>query len=202
MSRRTILSVLVLVTLGIVFSLPTQLKAADNEIIIYGFEKDLSGWEIPSWAREKDDHVANDIFVSDEVSSEGMSSMVILANFPGKDWTGAYVEKMMDVRDWSPFGVLSVDVYVPDEAPVGLAGQIILTTGEDWTWTEMNRSISLKPGEWTTISVNLRPGSLDWKFFPDESFRADIRKLGVRVESDRGPVYYGPAYVDNITLSE
>ena len=66
----------------------------------------------------------------------------------------------------------------------------------------MNRGISLVPGEWTTIHANVKEGSTDWKFFPDENFRKDIKRLGVRVESDRKPVYTGPIYIDNVRLAK
>ena len=124
------------------------------------------------------------------------------AEFPGGRWTGAYVERLIDVTDWNAFSRILISVFLPPDAPKGLAGRIILTVGDQWTWTEMNRAIALEPGQWTVISANLKPGSMDWKFFPDEAFRRDIRKLGVRVESNREPVYNGPIYLDNVRLAE
>ena len=93
----------------------------------------------------------------------------------------------MNVNDWSAFQAIAVDVYLPDRAPEGLKGRIILTVGDKWQWTEQNRAVDLKPGTWTTLKANFAPGSVDWKFFPDEAFRHDIKKLGVRIESNKGP---------------
>jgi hypothetical protein len=108
----------------------------------------------------------------------------------------------MEVIDWSQFSQLQAAVFLPSSAPEGLQGKLILTVGEQWTWTEMNRTVPLVPGEWTAITVNLKPGSMDWKFFPDERFRMSIRKLGVRVESNARPQYNGPVWIDAIRLVE
>ena len=57
-------------------------------------------------------------------------------------------------------------------------------------------------GVWTHISANLKPGSADWKRTkPTDEFRADVRKIAVRVESSK-PAYSGPIYIDNVVLSE
>jgi len=176
--------------------------AGATEIVIYGFEGTLEGWAVPDWAKGSEDYVAEHCAVSQEHAQEGAHALELGAAFPGGRWTGVYVEREMEVTDWSPFGRLSVDVYLPEQAPEGLRGKIILTVGGDWTWTEMNRSVPLAPGAWTTLSVNLKPGSMDWKFFPDDAFRGSIRKLGVRIESDRAPAYRGALYVDNVRLAE
>ena len=172
------------------------------EIVIYGFESTLEGWMIPDWAKASADYVGEACAVSREHADQGASSLEVLAQFPGGKWSGIYVERQTDVADWTPFGRLMVDVYLPPEAPPGLSGKIILTVGEAWRWTEMNRAIPLEPGAWTTIAVNLKPGSLDWKFVPNDEFRKNIRKLGVRIESDHGPAYRGPVYLDDVRLAE
>ncbi len=173
-----------------------------GELVMFDFEKDLQDWNIPDWAREKPDNAGKIVSLSDEFASHGTSSMQLLAEFPGGKWTGAYVEVMMYVTDWNPYHGLSMDVYLPSNAPKGLTGRIILTVGEQWTWTEMNRGIALEPGQWTTVTVRLTPDSLDWKSFPTEAFRKDIRKVGFRIESDKSPTYTGPAYIDNIRLTQ
>ena len=175
--------------------------AGGDTLTVYDFEAGLQDWAIPDWAKEKDEDVGRVVSTSQEVASHGKGSMQVLADFPGGTWTGAYVEVAMYVTDWSQFSSVSADVYLPANAPSGLQGRFILTTGENWTWTEMNRAIKLEPGKWTMITANLKPGSLDWKFFPTDAFRKDIRKLGFRVESDKKPVYSGPIYVDNIRLN-
>lgn len=173
-----------------------------EEIVIYGFEGGLEEWIIPDWAKIKEDCVAENMAVSEHQAKEGKRSMEVVSNFPGGKWTGSYVETMIYVQDWSAFSGISVDIYLPENAPKGLGARIILTVGEEWKWTEMNRTVPLTPGKWTTISANLKPGSMDWKFFPDDKFRTDVRKLGLRIESNKSPVYAGPLYIDNIKLRE
>ena len=182
--------------------LTVPLGVRATEIVIYGFEGGLEGWEIPDWARTSADYVGTEIAVSTDQAQEGASSLRLDVNFPGGRWAGAYAERMVEVTDWSRFGTLTLSVYVPSDAPNGLQARMILTVGSDWTWTEMNRATALVPGEWTAMSAALKPGSMDWKFFPDEQFRSSIRKIGVRVESDKQPVYAGPVFVDNIRLEE
>ncbi|MBM3246024.1 MAG: hypothetical protein FJZ13_01710 [Candidatus Omnitrophica bacterium] len=171
------------------------------EKVVFGFEGDIGGWEIPDWCFEKEEYVAQGITVSDKVAGEGKSSLEIMTNFPGGKWTAAYIE-VPQYFDWTPYKSLSVDVYLPADAPFGLQGRVILTVGADWAWIEMARLVKLAPGEWTTITANLGPGSTDWRRTQvTDKFRSDIRKLGVRIESNLRPVYKGPVYVDNIRLS-
>lgn len=184
-----------------VLALGALAQAQDGTLTIFDFEGGLQEWEIPGWAKEKPDAVGKVVSTSEEFASRGKGSLQLLAEFPGGGkWTGAYVEVLMRVTDWSPFGVLSADAYLPASAPAGLEARIILTVGEKWEWTEMNRPTRLEPGHWTTLTVALKPGSLDWKFFITDAFRKDIRKVGIRIESNKTPAYSGPVYIDNIRL--
>lgn len=175
-------------------------SAQEQGLVIFDFEDNPQEWAIPDWATEGDGYVAETIEISQDVASHGAGSLQILAHFPGEKWTGAYVEVMMRVTDWGQFGAVATDVFLPPNAPRGLESRFILSVGDKWEWTEMNRAIPLEPGKWTTVSANLKPGSLDWKFFPTDMFRKDIRKVGIRIESNKRPVYSGPIYVDNIRL--
>lgn len=193
-----------IIGLGLLMGGPLTLaqeEESTESIVIFDFESTLQEWDIPQWAKESQDAVGRAVNPFQELASHGKGSMELLADFPGERWTGAYVEVLMHVTDWSPFGSISVDLHLPDYAPEGLQGRFILTVGEKWEWTEMNRPLPLTPGEWTTITANLKPGSLDWKFFPSEKFRKDIRKVGIRIESDKKPTYSGPIYIDNIRLT-
>lgn len=172
------------------------------EILIFGFEQGMEGWIVPDWEKTSADYSLEECLVSQEHAGEGSRALELRVSFSGDRWVGAYVERQTEVTDWTPFGRLSADVYLPEEAPKGLTGKIILSVGDKWEWTEMNRSVDLAPGKWNTISVNLKPGSMDWKFFPDDRFRSSVRKIGVRVESNKGPVYRGSVFVDNVRLSE
>ncbi len=172
------------------------------EVLIYGFEGSSEGWGIPDWAKASSDYVGSLCDVSQDHADQGRYALEIHAQFPGGKWAGVYVERQIETADWTPFGRLSVDVYLPPDAPAGLSGKIILTVGEAWQWTEMNRSVPLAPGSWTTIAVSLMPGSLDWKFIPNNAFRTSVHKLGVRIESDHGVSYHGPVYLDDVRLAE
>ena len=175
--------------------------AQDQTLIMFDFEEGVQDWAIPDWALTSPDYVGKTFRASQTVASHGHGSVELTAEFPGGGrWTGAYAEIEMHVTDWSQFGAIALDVYVPLEAPKGLQARLILTVGEQWTWTEMNRALPLEPDRWTTITANLKPGSLDWKFFPDDLFRKDVRKVGIRIESDHEPAYQGPVFIDQIRL--
>ena len=65
----------------------------------------------------------------------------------------------------------------------------------------MSRSAPLIPGEWTTLTANVEPGSYDWKrVVPDEEFAEDIRKVAIRIEANRKPQYSGTINIDNIRV--
>ena len=169
-----------------------------EERVYYGFEENLSGWEIPLWSQGKSDYVAEEILVSDEFSSHGDKSMKITSNFPGGLWAASLVE-IQQYLDLSPYRVVRADVYIPQDAPVGLKAKFILTVGENWKFVEMSRSVPLVPGEWIVLNANIEPGSYDWKrVVPDEDFARDVRKIAIRIESNRKPMYSGVLYVDNI----
>jgi hypothetical protein len=174
---------------------------AEEATIISGFESGTEGWEIPDWAYEKPDHVQEEIAISDLVATEGDNSLEVICEYPGGMWAGGLVE-IMQYFDWSDYTEVAVDIYLPEDAPIGLTGKIILTVGDSWKWVEQSRAVALKPGEWTTISASLAPGSIDWRRVEvDDAFRADVRKVGIRVESSR-PAYSGSFYVDNVRVIE
>jgi hypothetical protein len=169
------------------------------ETVLFGFEDDTGGWRVPDWALEKEDHIARDLSLSTDWASEGKKSMKVTSEFLGGKWSGAYVE-IEEYFDWSPYSKLSVDVYIPKDAPAGLKGKSILTVGDEWKWTEMSRTVPLTPGQVTTITADIAPGSKDWKnTVVDDNFRKDVRKFGVRVENNRTE-WKGVYYVDNIRL--
>lgn len=169
-----------------------------EERVYYDFETDLSGWEIPLWAKEKGEYTAKTISVSDEAASHGTKSMKITADFPGGIWTAALAE-IQQYLYLKPYRVISVDAFLPQDVPIGLKIKLIITINEDWRFVEMSRSVLLIPGEWVTVTASIEPGSYDWKrIVPDKTFAEDVRKVAVRIESNNKPKYSGPIYVDNI----
>lgn len=174
-----------------------------EEKIYYDFETDLGGWEVPLWASSKSDYVANIApEISKDFASHGNYSMKIMADFPGQMWSAALVE-IQHYLDLSASRALMADIYIPEDAPLGLKVKLILTVGESWKFVEMNRTVPLIPGEWATISANIAPGSYDWKrIVPERSFSEDVRKIAIRIESNRKPKYAGPVYIDNIRVGK
>ena len=170
------------------------------EKVIFGFEQDIPTWEIPDWCFEKDDYVGESIAISRKFAKEGKTSLELIADFPGKTWSAAYVE-VEEYFDWTPYHRISADIYLPENVPFGLKAKFILTVGENWQWTEMSRLTRLIPGEWTTITASIVPGSTDWRRTEVvDEFRADARKVGIRIDSNMRPVYAGPIYIDNVRV--
>lgn len=185
---------------AMVLSVSSLVRA--EEKVLFGFEKDAQGWEIPEWALEQEDHVAKTVEASKDVAKEGKQSLKVMTAFPGKIWSAAVVEDF-EYFDWTPYKGISADIYIPKDAPVGLKAKMILTVGESWKFTEQARSVALVPGEWVTVTGSLLPGSEDWKrTVVDDNFRKDVRKVSIRVESNKKPEYSGPIYIDNVRLEK
>ena len=172
-----------------------------NEKILYDFEKDENGWEIPLWAADKPDYVATSLKKTDTAASNGTGSIEIYADFTGGNWSAALAEiqQYLDLNDYER---ISADIYLPPDAPKGLRAKLILTIGDNWQFVEMARGIRLDAGQWTTVTADLSPGSTDWRRTRiDNEFRQDIRKIAIRIESNK-TAYSGPFYVDDIRVTE
>ncbi|MGB2601610.1 MAG: glycan-binding surface protein [Candidatus Omnitrophota bacterium] len=190
--------VLMLAVVGLLFA--GTVVHAEDATVLFDFEDGLQGWEIPDWAYEKPDHVQKEITASNKFATQGTQSLEIDTEFPGGRWTGAIIE-IMQYFDWTDYSKIACDIYLPKDAPLGLRAKIILTVGDSWKWVEMSRAFGLKPGEWVTLTADLKPGSIDWRRIQvDEGFRADIRKIDIRVASNNKPAYTGPIYIDNIRV--
>lgn len=177
----------------------TEKPVVKNSKVLYDFEENDEGWQIPSWETEKPDHVARGLKRSEVFASNGETSMELYTEFPGKRWSGALIE-VQHFLDLDGYDGISTDIYLPHTAPAGLRGKIILTVGENWQFVEMSRGVKLEPGGWTTLTASLADDSTDWKRAKiDSSFREDIRKIAVRIESNM-PAYSGPVYIDNIRV--
>lgn len=173
-----------------------------EERTFYDFEGDLAGWEVPAWALGKTDHVAKEVVLSQDFASKGTSSMKVTADFYGGAWTAALVE-IQQYLDLSGYRVIRADVYLPKDAPIGLKAKLVITVGDNWKFVEMNGAVPLMPGEWSTITASIEPGSYDWKrVVPDENFAKDIRKIAVRIESNNKPKYAGVVYIDNVRVGK
>ncbi len=179
-------------------------KTLTDEKVLFDFEKGPEGWRIPDWAFGKADNAAVGVVWTPEHSSRGRNGLKLVTDFPPKKWNGAYVEIEREpgaFMDFNGFDLLEVDVFLPENAPMKLKAQFILTVGEDWTWTEMRQEVELTPGEWTKLKADVRNTSLSWKAPMTDEIRADVRKLGVRIQSNSTP-YLGPVYFDNVRLAK
>jgi len=183
------------------FELPV-IEPSGNFKTFYDFEDSKNGWEIPVWTMDKPDHVATSLRQTKVNASSGSSSLELCVNFPGGRWTAALVE-IAHYLDLGIYDAISADIYLPPECPGRLKTKMILTVGEDWRFIEMSRSVYLKPGKWTRMVANISEGSRDWRrTIVDDEFKTDIRKMAIRIESDKRPVYSGPIYIDNIRFWE
>jgi len=185
-------------------SLPTNAAKArmpSGDKVLYNFETNTEGWEIPLWAEEKHDHVGKSLKQIRGTSSNGSGSLIMTADFQGNTWSAALAE-ISHYLDLDNYNSISVDIYIPRDCPKGLKAQIILTVGDSWRFVEMSRSFPLTPGEWTTITGDLSDKSSDWRRTTvDWNFRKDIRKIAVRIESNGKPAYSGSIYIDNIRVT-
>lgn len=188
--------------LGVCFILAMTTCVWSADTVLFSFEGDSQGWEIPDWALEKSDHVADSLDLSEKYANEGKTSLEIMVDFPGAKWTGAYIE-VVEYMDWSPYSKIAADVYLPPGGPMGLKSKMIITVGESWKWVEMSKTTVLEPGKWVTVVADLKPGSKSWRTSKiTDAFRGDVRKFGLRVDSNMKPAYTGKIYVDNIRLIE
>lgn len=205
MNARRYFSILLMLCMAVSISFAAPKKGGQGKsVMLFDYEVDLDGWRIPEWAFAKKDNAAAKVLLSKEQAFNGTQSLKIVTNFMPKMWSGAYCEVEREpgnFMDFTGYDTLMVDVYVPKEAPRKLTGEIVLTVGEDWSWTEMRKGIELVPGQWTTVTANITPESLDWKAKLTEALISDVRKLGVRVASNYME-YKGQVYVDGIRLGK
>ncbi|MFH1784648.1 MAG: hypothetical protein ABH868_07170, partial [bacterium] len=85
-----------------------------EEEIIFEFNNDTEAWKIPGWALEKKDYVGKQVILS-----EKKDSLEVKADFPGGNWTAAYIEHEK-YFDWSDYSDIAVDIFIPENTPAGL----------------------------------------------------------------------------------
>ncbi|MBU1851963.1 MAG: hypothetical protein KJ995_06120, partial [Candidatus Omnitrophica bacterium] len=148
------------------------------------------------------DHVAVDLSRITGMASSGKGSLEIYAKFTGGEWTAAYIE-IVQYLDFGDHDFIAADIYVPRSCPKGLKAKFIVTAGENWRFVEMTRGVPLIPGGWTTIQADITEESRDWRTHDrNADFRSDVRKFGIRVESNLRPAYSGPIYIDNVRVGK
>ncbi len=181
---------------------PAQIYTFTKEKTLYDFEGTDEGWAIPVWAYDKPDHVATFFRNIKGIASHGNGSIELYAEFPGGKWSAAiaWIQQYLDI---SGYDTILVDVFLPPNAPAGIRGKIILTVSEDWRFIEMIRGTKLEPGRWTTVAGDLSEKSNDWKrTVMNKTFKADVRNIAVRIESNKKTPYSGPIYIDNVRIAK
>ena len=167
---------------------------------LFSFEKSKQGWENPSWTLAKSDYVLRDLSIASHPSTEGKKSLELIADFPGRKWSCAYAEIFHDL-DLDEYETIAADIFIPAAAPEGLKAKFILTVSDNWRYTEMARAVQLIPGKWITLTGDISSESFDWKRTKvDNTFKQDIRKMGIRIEYSKPPPYSGAIYVDNVRV--
>jgi hypothetical protein len=127
-------------------------------------------------------------------------SLQISVDFPERSWSAAIVE-LSQFLDLTDYDTISVDIFLPFKAPKGLRAKMILTVGDNWRFTEMSRSVRLEPGKWNRIEARVAGKTFDWRGVRSgDNFRNDIRKIAVRIESDKRPAYKGHIYIDTLMV--
>ena len=84
------------------------------------------------------------------VSGAGYGRLTVAAN--ANDWANyVRIQKFIDQNgaDWSACDKVGVKVFLPGDAPAGMAATIVVQSGS-WTWKEGPMK-TLEPGKWTTV---------------------------------------------------
>jgi len=201
-----------LITSIILSMLLASVQVFAQQKILFGFEKDAEGWQIPDWAFDQADHIGLSSEVTMDQASQGVQSLKVDCDFPGNSWAAAVVEYEQDI-DLTGKESISVDIFVPETRAVGFLQARINITADLWYYIEMKKPVMLKAGEWTTvearIDISKSRESAYWKCKAKEECVNEnldkIKKIAVRVEYDAnsrhaGPPYNGPIYFDNIVI--
>ena len=83
-------------------------------------------------------------------SGSGYGSLMIATN--NMDWNNyVRIQKMIDQNgaDWSACDKIGVKVFLPKDAPAGMAATIVVQSGS-WAWKEGPMK-TIEPGKWTTV---------------------------------------------------
>ncbi len=124
---------------------------------------------------------------------------------------GAGGVKMTPWGDWRSYNTLSLDIFIPKEAPDDLDVIVYIKDSEYWWYQrsllrapDTGRSPgSLQKGKWLQVDLDISERATGWqpaghaRHWHDATFRP--KELGIRFLSKNA--YEGPVYVDEVVLS-
>ncbi|HOB16955.1 MAG TPA: discoidin domain-containing protein [Defluviitoga sp.] len=150
--------------------------------LLYDFETDDEGWKIVEfWPSIKT------IEVTDEMSTSNSRSLKLEGVYSGEGWQEGGIFVFPEIKDWSGWDMVMMDLYVPEKAKDFIA-QIYFKIGDSWTWVN-TADIYLIPESWNTIRVNLNDLIKD----------KEVKEFGIKIGSSvsKSEFYF---YLDNIRL--
>ncbi len=193
-------SVFPLPALLFVLFFPVLHSAAQSEMI-YNCEQALQNWNIPNWSEHKDDYVSPILALDKNFTSKGELGLKLMVNFSGDKWEAGIVETE-GFFDLTLYKAITCTLYLSKKAPRNISARIVVASGKDHTWIEMNNSTKVTPGRTTKVSGNLRYGNSDWRTTEGtlkmtDEIKSSIKKIAIRIESNEAK-YTGPVYIDSI----
>ena len=203
-----------IILISIVIPSGSFLSFSAEDAIIFDFEDDTKGWDIPDWAYNHRDYKSKEVHISDKKALEGEKSLEVVCDFPGNVWAAVLIERERDM-DLSKYETISADIFLPRKAPRGFyKARFILTVGVGWHFIEMRHPVDLIPGKWNNVTVKLEKEEVlesAWKGRGEKRLFKHIdkiKKIALRIEYDAAPPhrvgsrYKGPIYIDNIIIEK
>ena len=137
--------------------------------------------------------------LSDVRASQGHKALAVPVHFP--DPATIFRSNSQQADEYRMIGVrfIAYDVYLPPDCP-GFVGCLFFMKDKDGLWYQARSRAALIPGEWTTVTADIRGGSPDvtplghqgqW----DDNQASQIRTLGLTFYGDKK--FTGTLMVDN-----
>lgn len=170
---------------------------AEEDLLLYDFESGSQRWR----GADRPPSAAPNCQTSSIVSKSGDQSLAIACSFPGV--TAVRAKPRLARRNWHRFTHLSLDIYVPGQAPAKTQVIVYLKDTELNYYQHFRRNY-LPREKWFRLCLDLTATSSDWQvaghFKPWDGYcRADVQQVGVKFVSEQS--YNGPVYMDDIRLT-
>lgn len=184
------------------FSQP--LAGKTEAVTLYTFNRDTEGWQMPDWPNGNRDpngvlYKPKQVGYPTATDENNKSALYVPVNLVSGKPSQAFVGTAPGT-DWSLIDAISVDVYLPKDAPQGLDATLYFM-GNGWQWMLQKKDYILRPGEWTRIEAPLAGFQTDdaWDKTEQEIKAAltNVIEFGVRISNgkDGSSAYLGPVYL-------